>query len=127
MFNPNIGKLDHKKVSYHFVGYPDKSKVYHFYCPHRHTKFVKMRHTTFLEDEMVWGSMAAREINLEENRVHVPTPNDSGTIFFSTPVAAVPTVQGTMVTAPVVCSLVATTIENEEPVLQEPIEIVVTH
>ena len=75
---------------------------------------------------MDWGSMAAREINLEESRVNVPTPNDSGTIFLSTPVV-VPTVQGTMVIAPVVCYLVATTIENEEPILQEPIEIVVTH
>jgi hypothetical protein len=32
LFNPSIGKLDPKTVSYHFIGYPDKSKRFHFYC-----------------------------------------------------------------------------------------------
>jgi hypothetical protein len=59
VFNPNIGKLDSKTVSCHFIGYPDKSKGYRFYCPDRHTKFVEMRHVVFLEDEMVRGSMVA--------------------------------------------------------------------
>ena len=66
VFNPNIRKLDHKTVSCHFIGYPEKSKGFCFYCPDRHTKFVKMRHAVFLEDEMIRGSMVAREINLEE-------------------------------------------------------------
>ncbi len=44
LFNPNIGKLDHKTVSCHFIGYPEKSKGFRFYCPDRHTKFVEMRH-----------------------------------------------------------------------------------
>ena len=33
VFNPNIGKLDPKTVSCHFIGYPEKSKGYCFYCP----------------------------------------------------------------------------------------------
>ena len=37
--------------------------------------------------------------------------------FFTLPVVAVPTVQDTIVTAPVVSSLVATINEHEEPVL----------
>ena len=74
VFNPNIGKLDSKTVTCHFIGYPDKSKCYRFYCPDRHTKFVKTRHAVFLEDDMVRRSMLVREINLEEKRVHVPTP-----------------------------------------------------
>ena len=65
VFNPNIRKLDSKKVSYHFIGYLDKSKGYHFYCSDIHTKFVEIRHVVFLEDEMVRGSMVAREINFE--------------------------------------------------------------
>jgi hypothetical protein len=59
LFNPNIGKLDAKIVSFHFIVYADKSKGYHFYYPNRHTKFVEMRHVVFLEDEMVRGSMVA--------------------------------------------------------------------
>ena len=41
VFNQNIGKLDSKTVSCHFIGYPEKSKGYRFYCPDRHTKFVE--------------------------------------------------------------------------------------
>ena len=33
VFNPNIGKLDPKIVSYHFIGYPEKSKGFRFYYP----------------------------------------------------------------------------------------------
>ena len=35
VFNPKIGKLDPKTVSCHFIGYPEKSKGYRFYCPDR--------------------------------------------------------------------------------------------
>ena len=73
VFNPNIGKLDPKTVSYHFIGYPEKSKGFRFYYPDRHTKFMEMRHDVFLEDEMMRGSMIAREIDLEEKRVYAPT------------------------------------------------------
>jgi len=44
VFNPNIGKLDPKTVSCHFIGYLENSKCYRFYCPGRHTMFVEMRH-----------------------------------------------------------------------------------
>jgi hypothetical protein len=73
VFNPNIGKLDSKTVSCHFISYLEKSKDYRFYCSERHTKFVETRHAVFLEEELVKGSMVAREINLEEKRVLVPT------------------------------------------------------
>jgi len=59
VFNPNIRKLDSKTVSYHFIGYLDKSKGYRFYCPDRHMKYVEIRHAMFLEDDMVRGSMVA--------------------------------------------------------------------
>ena len=56
VFNPNIGKLDSKTVSYHFIGYPEKSKGYRFYYPDRQTKFVETRHVVFLEDIMIRGA-----------------------------------------------------------------------
>jgi len=67
VFNPNIGKLDPKTVSYHFIGYPEKSKGYYFYCPDRHTKFVETRHVVFLEDQMIRRSMAARKMILRRS------------------------------------------------------------
>ena len=50
VFNPNTRKLDPKIVNCHFIGYPEKSKGYRFYCPDRHTKFIETRHAAFLED-----------------------------------------------------------------------------
>ena len=116
VLNPNIGKLDPKTVSYHFIGYLEKSKGYCFYCPDRYTKFVETRHAIFLEDQMVRGSMVARKIDLEEKRVFVPTPMIHEP-FFALPVAAAPTLQNTIVTAPIVSSPVVATNENEEPII----------
>jgi hypothetical protein len=45
IFNLSIGKLDPKTVSYHFIGYPDNSKGFRFYCPDRYIKIVE-RDTT---------------------------------------------------------------------------------
>ena len=75
---------------------------------------------------MIRGSMVPQEISLEEKRVYVPTPMIQEP-FFSLPVAAAPTVQDTVVTTPVVGSPIATTNEDEEPILQDPIEPVVAH
>jgi hypothetical protein len=60
VFNSNMGKLDSKIVNCHSIGYPEKSKVYRFYYPDRHAKFVETRHAVFLEEELIRGSMVAR-------------------------------------------------------------------
>ena len=70
-YSKNIGKLDPKTVSCHFI--IQLYKGYRFYCPNKHMKFIETRHAILLEDEMVRGGMVAREIKLEEMRVHVPT------------------------------------------------------
>jgi hypothetical protein len=62
IFNPQLGKLDPKTISYHFIGYPDKSKGCQFYCPERTTKFVDTRHAVILECDM---SSSLRDIDLE--------------------------------------------------------------
>jgi hypothetical protein len=64
IFNPNIAKLDLKTVTRHFIGYPDRSKGYRFYCPDRYIKFVETRHVVFLEDELMRGSMVAQKLIL---------------------------------------------------------------
>ena len=58
-------------VSCYFIGYPDKSKGYRFYCPDRFTKFVETRQAVFLEDLGISGSFPMREINLEEIRAEL--------------------------------------------------------
>lgn len=74
IFNPVMGKLDPKIVSCHFIGYPHKLKACQFYCPNQATKFFETRHTVFLENYMMRGSMTPREIILEEKREYVPIP-----------------------------------------------------
>jgi hypothetical protein len=91
VFNPNIGKLDPKIVSCHFIGYPEKSKGFCFYCSDRYTKFVETRHTVILEDEMMRGSTVARKIDLKEKRVYVPTLMTQEP-FFELPILVAPTV-----------------------------------
>jgi hypothetical protein len=70
IFNPQLGKLDLKTISCHFIGYPDKSNGYWFYCPEHTTKYVNTRHTVFLECDM---SSSLREIDLEEIRTYDST------------------------------------------------------
>jgi transposase InsO family protein len=74
VFNPTQKKLDDRTISFHFIGYLERSKGFRFYCLDRHTKFVETRHPVFFEDEMVRGSMIPREIALEEKRVCAPMP-----------------------------------------------------
>jgi hypothetical protein len=121
VFNRNIGKLDPKTRSCHFIGYPKKSKGFRFYCPDRYTKFIETRHAIFLEDEMMRGNMVAQEIILKEIRVCVPTLMIQEP-FFKLLVFVAPTVRDTVVPTPIVSSPMATMHDNEEPVPQDPIQ-----
>jgi hypothetical protein len=126
VFNPNIAKLDSKTVSCFFIGYPEKSKGFRFYCPNRYTKFVETRHVVFLEDEMIRGSTVVRKIDLEEKMVCPPNPIIQEP-YFSLPVVPTPRAPEVVVQAPVVTPPVATMSEDLEPVLQDPIESTVAH
>jgi hypothetical protein len=96
LFNPSIGKLDPKTISYNFIGYPDKSKEFRFYCLDRHNKIVEIRHAVILEDELIRRSMVSREIRLEEKWVYVPTLMVQEP-FFLIPANVTPIVQGNVV------------------------------
>jgi hypothetical protein len=132
LFNLSIGKLDPKTVSCNFIGYPNKSKGFHFYCPDSYINIVEMRHAVFLEVEVIRGSTVPQEIRLEQKRVCVPTLMVAE-LFFSVSDAVRPMVQCNVVAEPVVDSSVpvaATPIvgspmaevdEEEEHVFQEPI------
>ena len=70
--------------------------------------------------------MVAREIDLEVKRVYAPTSMIHEPIFSLHAVAA-PIVQDTMVLAPVVIPPMATMNDDEEPILQDPVEPIATH
>jgi hypothetical protein len=103
LFNLSIEKLDSKTVSCHFIGYPDKSKGFCFYCYDRYIKIMETRHTVFLDDEVIRGSTVPQEIRLEEKRICVPTPTVAES-FFSVPAAVRLMVHGNVVAEPVIDS-----------------------
>jgi hypothetical protein len=125
VFNPTIAKLDPKIVSCHFIGYPERSKGFRFYCLDRSTKFVETRHAVFLEDEMIRGSGTVRKIDLEEKRVYTPNPVIQEP-FFSLPAVNAPPVQVTAMPTPAVAPPVVTMNEDVEPIHQDPEEPVAT-
>ena len=53
-----------------------------------------MRHTVFLEDELIKGSVVARKIDLEEKRVYAPT------LMIQQPFFELPVVNAQTVTEP---------------------------
>jgi hypothetical protein len=69
IFNSQLRKLDAKTISCYFIGYPEKSKGYRFYCPECTTKFADTRHIIFFECDI---SSSPREIELEEIWTYVP-------------------------------------------------------
>ncbi|KAK2965851.1 hypothetical protein RJ640_027138 [Escallonia rubra] len=74
VYNPHTKKLDPKTISYHFIGYPERSKGFRFYCPSHTTRIVETRHAVFFENAEYSGSYTPRIINLEEIQDHVSIP-----------------------------------------------------
>ncbi|KAJ7972126.1 Retrovirus-related Pol polyprotein from transposon TNT 1-94 [Quillaja saponaria] len=49
IYNPNERKTDLKSIRCYFIGYPDHSKGYRFYCPTQGAKVVESQTAKFLE------------------------------------------------------------------------------
>lgn len=75
IYNPFEKKLDPKFTPSYFIGYPDRSKGYKFYCPNHGTRIVESIATKFLENDFGDGrSSTLRKILVEPNQVDVPVP-----------------------------------------------------
>ncbi|CAL9026013.1 unnamed protein product, partial [Prunus brigantina] len=74
IYNPHEKKLDFRTISGYFIGYPEKSKGYSFYCPNHSTKIVETGNARFIESGEVSGSGKTKEVVIQEVRVHVPSP-----------------------------------------------------
>ena len=76
VFNPQIKKLDSRTISCYFVGYPERSKGYRFYCPNHTTRIVETRDAEFLENGEISGS-GKRSIDLNESLMDSPNQESS--------------------------------------------------
>jgi hypothetical protein len=66
LYNPFLKKLDMKTTTCFFIGYPEHSKGYRFYCPSHVTRIVETKRAAFLEDSRVSGSSENPYDDLQE-------------------------------------------------------------
>jgi hypothetical protein len=64
--------LDARTISGYFIGYPEKSKWYRFYCPNHSTRIVETGNARFIENGENSGSIDPQNVEIKEVRVQVP-------------------------------------------------------
>ncbi|TXG69418.1 hypothetical protein EZV62_004353 [Acer yangbiense] len=83
IYNPHEKKLDLRTTSDFFIGYPEKSKGYRFYCPSHSPRIVETRNARFIENGETSGSGEPRTVVIQEVRVEVPLPIPSKVDVFT--------------------------------------------
>lgn len=74
IYNPHEKKLDSRTISGYFLGYPEKSKGYVFYCPNHSPRIVETGNARFIENGEVSGSTRREIVEIKETRVNVTLP-----------------------------------------------------
>lgn len=68
LYNPHEKKLDERTISGYFIGYPEKSKGYIFYCPNHSTRIVESGNARFIENGQFSGSDESRKVDIRETQ-----------------------------------------------------------
>jgi len=74
VYNPQEKKLDSRTVSGYFIGYPEKSNGYVFYCPNYSSRIVETGNARFIENGKVSGSVEKQSVEIKEVRVNILLP-----------------------------------------------------
>ena len=77
VYNPQEKKLDFRTISGYFIGYPEKSKGYRFYCPNHSTIIVEFGNARFIEICDISGSDQMHNVSIQEVRVQISVPKTS--------------------------------------------------
>ncbi|CAL9126122.1 unnamed protein product, partial [Musa textilis] len=77
VFNPHEKKLDPRTISGYFIGYPEKSKGYKFYCPNHSMRIVESGNARFLENGEISGGEKSRRINFDIEEIQGNSPISS--------------------------------------------------
>ncbi|KAJ1412275.1 gag-polypeptide of LTR copia-type, partial [Sesbania bispinosa] len=80
IYNPHEKKLDARTISGYFIGYPEKSKGYRFYCPNHSTRIVESGNARFIENGQFSGSEESRKVDIQETTSNVSTPSVSSQV-----------------------------------------------
>ncbi|KAI0524826.1 hypothetical protein KFK09_004214 [Dendrobium nobile] len=84
IYNSHERKLDSRTTSGFFIGYPEKSKGYRFYCPNHSTKIVETGNARFIENDEISGSIEPRNVEVKEVGVKIPLPITSSKVVIPT-------------------------------------------
>nr|WDD38954.1 receptor-like protein kinase transcript variant 2 [Fagopyrum tataricum] len=80
VYNPHEKKLDPRTVSGFFIGYPDKSKGYKFYCPNHSAGIIETGNARFIENGQTSGSGNPRKVDIQEIRFEDHSPRVSSKV-----------------------------------------------
>ena len=81
IYNPHERKLDSRTTSGFFIGYPEKSKGYRFYCPNHSTRIVESGNARFIESGDISGSTEPRKVEIQEVRKETPSVSTPSTSY----------------------------------------------
>ncbi|KAG9451218.1 hypothetical protein H6P81_011183 [Aristolochia fimbriata] len=68
VYNPQEKKMDPRTISGYFIGYPERSKGYRFYCPTHSTRIVESGNAKFLELDSISGSIQFQDTFFERDQ-----------------------------------------------------------
>ena len=75
IYNPHERKLDPRTISGFFIGYPEKSKGYRFYCPNHSMRILESGNAHFIENGNIIGSNESRNVEIKETLVETSASN----------------------------------------------------
>ena len=64
--------MDARTISEYFIGYPEKSKGYMFYCSNHSMRIVETGNARFIENGEINRSTVPRDVKIKEVKVQVP-------------------------------------------------------
>nr|KYP40054.1 Retrovirus-related Pol polyprotein from transposon TNT 1-94 [Cajanus cajan] len=118
-YNPKEKKLDARTISGYFIGYPEKSKGYRFYCPNHTTRIIETGNARFIENGEVSGSETPRKVEIQEMRVQVPLTCISNKVVVPQVIEPINNHEEQQTNDPITHNEV----EVNEPIVEEPQQI----
>ncbi|KAL6132876.1 hypothetical protein ACLB2K_065115 [Fragaria x ananassa] len=74
-YNPKEEKLDPKTISANFIGYPENSRGYRFYCPTHSTRIIETNKAVFLDEINYTHTYEDLELDFQELTEDEPQSN----------------------------------------------------
>ena len=84
------GKLDPRTISGFFIGHPEKSKGYRFYCPNHSMRILESGNARFIENGNISVSNESSNVQIKETLVETSASNISSQVVVPITTAQTP-------------------------------------